>query len=268
VSYPALDASGAPATLSREMLQWLLRQQMRFDGLIVTDAMIMQGAIAEHGEAEAAILALDAGCDLLLYPGDLEVVASAIDRAVAPHRLDSGRIQASLRRRLKWAQWSSPPNEYRRPSGTDVLWGAQLADRVIEVVHGAPPVMNAPLDVVIVDDDLGGAYPPPSREPLLDTLYDAGWKARRLERFDPASRNDSVVALFGETRAWKERVGYSDGALAAVRAACEARPNTTVIQFAHPRLATQLRFARCVVSAWGGEAAMQSAAARWIMRAR
>jgi hypothetical protein len=268
VSYPALDASGSPATMSREMLQWLLRQQMRFDGLIVTDAMIMEGAIAEHGEEEAAIRALDAGCDLLLYPNDLEAVATAIDRAIAAHRLDSGRIQTSLRRRLKWAQWSSPPNEYRRPSGTDVLWGAQLADRVMQLVHGAPPVMKAPLDVVIVDDDLGGPYPPPSREPFLDALFDAGWKARRLEEFDPASSNDSVVALFGETRGWKQRVGYSAAALTSVREACEARPNTTVIQFAHPRLASELGFARCVVSAWGGEAAMQSAAARWIMRAR
>ncbi len=268
VSYPALDASGAPATMSREMLQWLLRQQMRFDGLIVTDAMIMQGAIAEHGEEEATIRALDAGCDLLLYPNDLEAVAAAIDRAIATHRLDSARVQASIRRRLKWAQWSSPPNEYRKPSGTDVLWGAQLADRVIQVVHGAPPSIQAPLDIVIVDDDLGGPYPPPTREPLLDALYDAGWKARRLEEFDPTSRNDSVVALFGETRAWKERVGYSDEAIQAVRDACETRPNTTVIQFGHPRLATPLGFARCVVSAWGGEAAMQSAAARWIMRAR
>ncbi|MGE5727683.1 MAG: glycoside hydrolase family 3 protein [Gemmatimonas sp.] len=268
VSYPALDASGAPATMSREMLQWLLRQQMRFDGLIVTDAMIMEGAIAKDGEEEAAINALDAGCDLLLYPKNLEAVASAIDRAVATHRLDTARIQTSLRRRLKWAQWSSPPNEYRRPSGTDVLWGAQLADRVIQVVHGAPPVMKAPLDVVIVDDDIGGPYPAPSREPLLDTLYDAGWKARSLEKFDPASRNDSVVALFGETRGWKGRVGYSDAAMKAVREACDARPSATVIQFAHPRLAAPLGFARCVVSAWGGEAAMQSAAARWIMRAR
>ena len=268
VAYPALDASGAPATMSREMLQWLLRQQMRFEGLIVTDAMIMEGAVAEIGEEEAAVRALDAGCDLLLYPKDLEAVANAIDRALSTHRLDSARIQTSLRRRLKWAQWSSPPNEYRRPSGTDVLWGAQLADRVIQVVHGAPPALKAPLDIVVVDDDLGGPYPPPSREPLLDTLYDAGWKARRLERFDPTSSNDSVVALFGETRAWKERVGYSDAAVDAVRAACEARPNATVIQFGHPRLASQLSFARCVVSAWGGEAAMQSAAARWIMRAR
>ena len=268
VAYPALDASGAAATMSREMLQWLLRQQMRFDGLIVTDAMIMEGAIAEIGEEEAAIRALDAGCDLLLYPNDLAAVAGAIDRAVATHRLDSGRIQTSLRRRLKWAQWSSPPNEYRRPSGTDVLWGAQLADRVIHVVHGTPAAMKAPLDIVVVDDDLGGPYPPPSRESLLDTLYDAGWKARRLECFDPTSNNDSVVALFGETRAWKERVGYSDAAIATVRIACEARPNATVMQFGHPRLASQLTFARCVVSAWGGEAAMQSAAARWIMRAR
>ncbi len=268
VAYPALDASGAAATMSREMLQWLLRQQMRFDGLIVTDAMIMEGAVAEIGEEEAAIRALDAGCDLLLYPKDLAAVASAIDRALAVHRLDSARIQTSLRRRLKWAQWSSPPNEYRRPSGTDVLWGAQLADRVIHVVTGAAAAMHAPLDVVIVDDDLGGPYPPPSREPLLDTLYDAGWKARRLERFDSSATNDSVVALFGETRAWKGRVGYSDAAIATVRAACEALPNATVIQFGHPRLASQLPFPRCVVSAWGGEAAMQSAAARWIMRAR
>jgi beta-glucosidase-like glycosyl hydrolase len=268
VSYPALDASGAPATMSREMLQWLLRQQMRFDGLIVTDAMIMEGAIAEHGEEEASIRALDAGCDLLLYPKNIEGVAAAIDRAVSTHRLDSSRVQASIRRRLKWAQWSSPPNEYRRPSGTDVLWGAQLADRVMQVVHGAPPAMKAPLDVLIVDDDLGGPFPPPTREALLDSLFDAGWKARRLDRLDPASQNDSVVALFGETRAWKARVGYSDAALATVREACEARPDTTVIQFGHPRLATQLRFARSVVSAWGGEAAMQSAAARWIMRAR
>jgi beta-glucosidase-like glycosyl hydrolase len=268
VSYPALDASGAPATMSREMLQWLLRQQMRFDGLIVTDAMIMEGAVAEHGEEEAAIRALDAGCDLLLYPKDLEAVASAIDRAVATHRLESARIQTSLRRRLKWAQWSSPPNEYRRPSGTDVLWGAQLADRVIHVVHGTPTAMKAPLDIVIVDDDLGGPYPPPSREQLLDSLFDGGFKARRLERFDPTSANDGVIALFGETRAWKERVGYSDAAITALREACAARPHAPVIQFGHPRLATQLAFAGTVVSAWGGEAAMQSAAARWIMRAR
>ncbi len=268
VAYPALDASGAPATMSREMLQWLLRQQMRFEGLIVTDAMIMEGAIAEHGEVEATILALDAGCDLLLYPKDLEAVATALDRAVAAHRLDAGRIQSSLRRRLKWAQWSSPPNEYRRPSGTDVLWGAQLADRVVHVVHGSPPAIKAPLDIVVVDDDLGGPYPPPSRDGLLDTLFAAGWKARRLEQFDQSAESSSVVALYGETRAWKQRVGYSAAALDAVKQACKDRPDAIVLQFGHPRLASQLSFARYVVSAWGGEVAMQSAAARWIMRAR
>ena len=189
--------------------------------------------VAEHGEEEAAIRALDAGCDLLLYPNDLEAVASALERAVTTHRLDAARIQASLRRRLKWAQWSSPPNEYRRPSGTDVLWGSQLADRVVHVVRGTPHALKAPLDVVIVDDDLGGPYPPPSREPLLDSLFDGGWKARRLEHFDPASTHDAVIALFGETRAWKERVGYSEEALAAVRSACADKPGATVLQFGH-----------------------------------
>jgi beta-glucosidase-like glycosyl hydrolase len=268
VAFPALDASGAAATMSREMLRWLLREQMHFDGLIVTDAMIMEGAIAEHGEEEAAIRALDAGCDLILYPRNTEALAAALDRAVATNRLDAPRIQQSLRRRLKWAQWSSPPNEYRRPSGTDVLWGAQLADRVVHVVRGTPVPAGAPLEIVVIDDDLGGPYPPPSREALLDALWDSGWKARRLDRFEGDAQGSAVIALFGETRAWKERVGYGDDALALLREACAARPQATVLQFGHPRLAAQLPFAGAVVSAWGGEAAMQRAAARWIMRKR
>jgi beta-glucosidase-like glycosyl hydrolase len=46
VAYPSLDPTGAPATLSREILQWLLRQQLRFDGLIVTDALMMEAVRA------------------------------------------------------------------------------------------------------------------------------------------------------------------------------------------------------------------------------
>lgn len=266
VAYPALDASGAPATMSREILQWLLRQQMRFDGLIVSDALIMGGALEGRSEAEAAIAALNAGCDLLLYPRDVEALAAALEEARAAHVLGEENVQQALRRRLKWAQWASPPNEYRRPSAADVAWGAQLADRVVRMVRGARPALERPVDVVIVDDDVGGPYPAASREPFLEALAALGCEPRRVDAPVPAGGRGTIIALFGEVRAWKGRSGYGDAARDAVTRACAAAPGALVMQFGHPRLIRELAGAAAIATAWGGEAAMQQAAARWLAR--
>jgi beta-glucosidase len=270
VAYPSLDPSGAPATLSREILQWMLRQQLRFDGLIVTDALIMKGVLAGQGEGEAAVRALRAGCDLLLYPSDVKAVAAALDAAVKTRALDPEQVRQSVRRRMKWAQWVSPPNEYRRPSTTDMGWGAHLADRVVHVVRGRPTPLRKRVDVLVVDDDLGGPYPPPSRAPFVEALKGGGAEVRRVEAPTGESGTTLVVALFGDIRSWKGRPGYSAEARAAVRDACAAAAqgarDVTVVQFSHPRLAAQIPDAPTVVSAWGGEGVMQEAAARWLVK--
>ena len=268
VAYPALDPSGMPATLSREILRWLLRQQMKFEGLIVTDAFIMDGVLEGRGEGDAAIRALDAGCDVLLYPKDLLVVAHALDNAVETGVLDRERIQHSLRRRQKWAQWASPPNEYRRASAADVAWGATLADRVIQVVRGAPPRVTSPIEIVVVDDDLGGPYPAPSRDPFFQTLSLGAGEVKRVEKVSGDGRASVVVALFGDIRSWKGRPGYSADARKAVDKVIDKAPEAVVVQFSHPRLASELKKPKHVVSAWGGESVMQQAAARWLLKAR
>ena len=121
-----------------------------------------------------------------------------------------------------------------------------------------------------LDDDLGGPYPPPSREPLFAALAGAGVDARRVERPTAASRGPVVVALFGDIRSWKGRPGYSAAAREAVATACaEARRqarDAVVVQFSHPRLAGAIEGADAVVCAWGGERVMQAAAARWLAR--
>src|SRR4051812_42095707 len=71
VSYPALDPSGTAATLSAPMLDGLLRGDLGFDGLVVTDALVMEGLVEDTSEAAAAVQALAAGCDVLLYPKDV-----------------------------------------------------------------------------------------------------------------------------------------------------------------------------------------------------
>jgi beta-N-acetylhexosaminidase len=66
VVYPALDP-GVPATFSRTIVQGVLRERLGFTGVVVTDALEMQGAAAGRTPAEAGLAALAAGCDLLLY---------------------------------------------------------------------------------------------------------------------------------------------------------------------------------------------------------
>jgi hypothetical protein len=120
--------------------------------------------------------------------------------------------------------------------------------------------------VVLVDDDLGGPFPPPSREPFFQALAAGGWEARRVDAPAVGQGRSTVVALFGEIRAWKGRPGYSDDARATVERVCAAAPSALVVQFGHPRLIRELGAARSIVSAWGGEPVMQQAAARWLMR--
>ena len=66
VVYPALDP-GVPATFSRPVVQGVLRERLGFKGVVITDALEMQGAAAGRTPAEAGLAALAAGCDLLLY---------------------------------------------------------------------------------------------------------------------------------------------------------------------------------------------------------
>ncbi|HEX5435841.1 MAG TPA: glycoside hydrolase family 3 N-terminal domain-containing protein [Gemmatimonadaceae bacterium] len=269
VAYPALDPSGAPATTSREMLRWLLRQQLNFDRLIVSDALALDAPSgAEEDEGALAVRALNAGCDLLLCPRDVAGVARALERALHARELDADRVNRSVRRRLKWAQWASPPNEYRKPSATDVVWGAQLADRVVHMVRGMPPRLHSPLDVLVVDDDEDGAIPVPAREPFLTALREAGWAVRPVQAPTNEPGRSLVIALFGEVHSWKGRAGYSLATRNAVEWACAAAPGALVVQFGPPRLVAEIPFARAVLSTWGGDSAMQQAAARWLVRER
>lgn len=98
---PALDPD-LPATLSRAVLS-LLRERLRFDGVIVSDALDMAGASAGRGIPEAAVLALDAGADLLCLGADKDValvreVQAAIVAAVGSGRLARTRLEDAVRR--------------------------------------------------------------------------------------------------------------------------------------------------------------------------
>ena len=94
VSFPALDPTGRPATLSPAILA-LLRRELGFEGLVVTDALIMKGAFQSMAPETAAVDAVLAGVDLLLYPIDPDRTAAELVRRAGRSR----RWRAGRRRR-------------------------------------------------------------------------------------------------------------------------------------------------------------------------
>ena len=104
---PALDRHH-PATLSAPTLTGLLRQQLGFDGLIVTDALVMGAITHTYGPYEAAVLAVEAGADVLLMPSDPEGAIAAVVEAVHRGRLAPERILASVERIWRAKQKAAP----------------------------------------------------------------------------------------------------------------------------------------------------------------
>jgi beta-glucosidase-like glycosyl hydrolase len=268
VSFPAFDPSGAPATLSRPILTNLLRDEMGFSGLVVTDALIMEGVLG-GGEAEAVVRALHAGCDCLLYPTDLAASELAVRKAIDDKRLDSDSIHGSLERRRRWARWAALSKETNRSTRDESGWSIQLAEQVVHPLAGRMPQLPQPWNLVIVDDDIGGPYPAPSRDPLISSLRAGGIDlVVNGNGRDGASAPSTVIALFGDIRAWKGRPGYSAAAKEAVRTALEraGSKERLIVLFSHPRLADELEVDAPILCAWGGEAVMQRAAARVLLR--
>lgn len=97
LSVPAWDRQ-YPVTLSYNALTAKLRHQLGFQGLIVTDALIMGGITQYAQPEEVAVRAIEAGADILLMPQDPEVAIQAVSTAVASGRLNPERIYESVRR--------------------------------------------------------------------------------------------------------------------------------------------------------------------------
>ncbi len=271
VAYLSLDPSGQPATLSREILTWVLRQRCEFENLIVGDSINMPAVLQGIDEGEAAVRAIIAGCDLVLAPGDLQKTVHALETAVADGRIERDRLRLSLRRRLKWAQWVSPPNDYRRPSGTDVLWCAGLADRVLKIVRPLTRGIRAPIEVCALDSDAHADLRVP-RAPLMNALRQLSIDARVVERADGPSRGTVVIAAFGDPVQGRGSLEVApivrETAMQLYTDSHTAGRDAVIVWFGHPRLASAFGDEAPLVCAWSGDSCMQSAAARWLAKQR
>jgi len=99
IAFPAFTGD-APATLSASVLTGVLRDSLKFRGLVVTDALQMGAIVTKYGAGEAAVRAFEAGSDLLLMPADPDSAIASMLVALQRGRITAARLDASVRRVL------------------------------------------------------------------------------------------------------------------------------------------------------------------------
>jgi len=100
LSVPVLDSLGVPASLSAPMVETLLRRQLGFRGLIVTDGLEMRALTRDYPPDSVAVLAVHAGADLLLVPPDPDLAVDAVVSAVRRGEISERQVNQSVRRIL------------------------------------------------------------------------------------------------------------------------------------------------------------------------
>jgi beta-glucosidase len=226
---PAWDTE-RPATLSKPILTDLLRECMRFEGLIVTDALVM-GAIANrYGANVAPVMAVEAGADILLMPVNPEGAIQAVCDAVAMGRISRERIRASVERiwkakgkvipqsgsRLRRDGVSVPTSEPGNYSGSvfkptspnqNLLY--QLAQptaltitanilRDSQQIGGSLPLSLEPSDgtrqlgnLIVVDDTLASCNFLGRHTPAVTFPRQLGYELQLVDRHTPLTREDA-----------------------------------------------------------------------------
>jgi beta-N-acetylhexosaminidase len=100
---PALDATkGLPTSLSRPVITGVLKDQLHFNGLVLTDALEMKGVTKNYKPGEVEAKALAAGNDVLLLPSDVDAAFKTVKAWLQDGRLDSNLVYASVKKVLRW----------------------------------------------------------------------------------------------------------------------------------------------------------------------
>ncbi|GAB1203427.1 hypothetical protein APSETT445_002062 [Aspergillus pseudonomiae] len=100
ISLPAIDDSQLPATLSAEALN-ILRKDMDYDGMVITDCLEMDGIRASYGTEQGAVLALEAGCDSIMVCHTYDVQVGSINKiyeAIKSGKVPTSRLEEAFRR--------------------------------------------------------------------------------------------------------------------------------------------------------------------------
>lgn len=286
LAVPALEPDPRlPATVSEKILTGVLRGEMKFRGLIVTDALTMGGVTSLYPPGEVAVRAVEAGADVLLMPPVPDAAMAGLEHAVRSGRIPMKRIDASVRRilaakallglnRNRQVDIARLNERFARPEYE--IEAQAIADRGVTLLRDTPRLLpldaTRPLRVLLValsaDPD---SYPAETFEPELRPRVDSLTVLRADTQFasvsalklpSPETYDVAIAALFVRVADRKGNVGFPDDQRAFVNELLAAGKPTVIVAFGSPYLIERFPNAKTWLAEFSTNDVSQRAAAR------
>ena len=286
LSVPALEPDpDVPATMSPKIMTDLLRGQMGFDGLVVTDALDMGGVTVRYPPGEVAVRSILAGADVLLVPPVLDAALEAVRDAVASGRIPMSRLNEAVMRVLrakaklglnksKLVDLDALARNFDRPEFERAA--LDIADRGVTLLrddqHILPLDATKPMRALLVavsgDND---AYPAEDFEKeirwrvdsLATVRMDTSFVRADTAKLPPADSYDvAIAAIFVRVADRKGSVGLPDDEAAVVDRLLAAGKPVIVACFGSPYLLERFPAAKTWVAAFSTVDVAQRAVGR------
>jgi beta-glucosidase-like glycosyl hydrolase len=280
-----------PATMS-PVMGHILRDDLKFPGMIVTDALSMSGLTTHFTQPEAAVLALEAGADMLLKPADVDAAFRGVREAVKSGRISEARVEDSARR-IMTAKYDlglvdqrlTPVDSLDRVVGSkDVVALAQdIAEHALTLVRDEDklvPLKNLKPDAKIFNLAItNGEDRLWISNSFVWQLKDSGVKVETIVLDERSSEKDVQKAieharaadlvfasLYGRVRSGQvSSVGVPNAGARALNTLLAARTPVIGISFGNPYLLQSFPDLRTYLVAYGDMPSLQQATARALL---
>jgi beta-glucosidase-like glycosyl hydrolase/CubicO group peptidase (beta-lactamase class C family) len=286
LNVPAFEPDpSVPATISKNIMTGLLRDELKFKGLIVTDAMDMGGVTSQFAPGDAAVRAVESGADVLLQLPVPDAAMASLEQAVKSGRITAARIDESIRRILeaksrlgldkdRFVDIDHLNEKFAKPE-----YEAQaqaIADRGVTLLrdnaHLLPLDATHPLRVLLVSLSADAdPYPGENIEPEIRWRVDSLTALRADTQFSsanwlnlppPGSYDVAIAALFVRVADRKGNVGLPDNQRAVVNQMLAAGKPVVVMSFGSPYLIENFPDAKTWLAEFSTNDVSQRAAVR------
>ena len=287
IAFPTFTGD-APATLSAAMLTGVLRDSLKFKGLVVTDALQMGAIVAKYGAGEAAVRAFEAGSDLLLMPADPDSAIASMMVALQTGRISIQRLDASVRRMLEiksrlglFAHRTVPLDSIARVVGSKTFQDAadDISQRSITLVRDTAGTVaklraaRSRMAIIAYGDELNSYV----GQRMLELLRAGGdtvgffrlWPMSGTASYDSArfviNRAPTVIfAMNVRPIAAKGAIALPDSLARLITMTDSVKP-TVLVSLGSPYLLNQTPAVKSYLIAWSGVRPAERAAARALL---
>ena len=274
IAFPKISGNpDLPGTLDPHILHDLLRDSLHFKGVVVTDALEMQGITSNYSPGEAAIMALKAGADILILSPDENTAIHDVIHAVKTGILSERRINQSVRKILRWKiekglfsnDLVNVSDLYERIHTRDhILLSQEIARRSVTVLKNKGNILPIiphkypTITVVAMSDDetgtTGTALAEAMREyhpNVIFHIYDKRTSKGDLQKIIDDARKSSLIVVGSFVYVhMASKIQLSNEQIAFVKRLDDLQKPTILIAFGNPYVIRDFPHADVQICAW------------------